>query len=518
MLTDLILPRPLPDTILRMLLFAGFSLHMLFVLLTIGTAVLAIYYFIDFRWGGKPAELQLDKRILKSFLAHKSLAVVLGVAPLLLLQVSYTVPFFTAVNLFAPYWLFLIVLLIVSFISFDLLGHGMKVHPHLHLLVAILGGLCLLCIPMIFSAVLTATENPAYWLSILRNGYHFTGTLTAHWLIRYLHIIGAGILFGTVYHYLFSAEHETERRSLRRLALATLLAQSVLGVILYTTLDKPGLAVVTALSVGVAAAALLIWLLALLATNKRPTGVPSIVIGFVVVLVSMLLVRQLIQDAKILPLQATLKANAAVYAVQLRPHERSALDGYNNNLQRSYDSGQSIFRQSCSFCHGENADGRGPDASLLQVAPEDLTAIRATRPYLQQIVDGGVPGSAMPYFAFLDRDKRERLLDFLGKTYGIFGQETAAASTAIQQRQAQEARRVYEQTCSVCHGIDGSGSPLSKGFQPSAPDFRYYSLSEIKAIRVISSGYKGTVMPAFETLPDDIRAALVRVLWDKRLR
>lgn len=90
---DILLEKPLPDEWIHGLLFIFFALHMVFVLLTVGTAILSVYYFIDSRWGGKTNELRLDKRIIRIFMAHKSLAVVLGIAPLLLIQVGHTVPF-----------------------------------------------------------------------------------------------------------------------------------------------------------------------------------------------------------------------------------------------------------------------------------------------------------------------------------------------------------------------------------------------------------------------------------------
>jgi len=80
-LSDLLIGNPLPEALLRGLLFTSFTLHMLLVLLTLGTAILALYYFIDSQYGGR-AKVRFDKRIIKTFMAHKSLAVVLGVAPL----------------------------------------------------------------------------------------------------------------------------------------------------------------------------------------------------------------------------------------------------------------------------------------------------------------------------------------------------------------------------------------------------------------------------------------------------
>src|ERR1035437_1986692 len=97
-LHDILLKKPLPDEWLLSLLFTTFTLHIIFVLLTLGTAIIALYYFAHSWWSGKLNEARWDKEILRTFLAHKSLAVVLGVGPLLLIQIGSTVPFFTGVN------------------------------------------------------------------------------------------------------------------------------------------------------------------------------------------------------------------------------------------------------------------------------------------------------------------------------------------------------------------------------------------------------------------------------------
>lgn len=92
-LFDILLKKPLSDVFLHGLLFVAFTLHIFFVLLTLGTAIIALYYFVHTWWGGRLNEVRWDKEILRTFLAHKSLAVVLGVAPLLLIQIGSSVPF-----------------------------------------------------------------------------------------------------------------------------------------------------------------------------------------------------------------------------------------------------------------------------------------------------------------------------------------------------------------------------------------------------------------------------------------
>nr|WP_321397278.1 hypothetical protein [uncultured Desulfobacter sp.] len=45
-LYDLLLAKPLSDETLEILLFSTFALHILFVLLMLGTAMIAVFFFI----------------------------------------------------------------------------------------------------------------------------------------------------------------------------------------------------------------------------------------------------------------------------------------------------------------------------------------------------------------------------------------------------------------------------------------------------------------------------------------
>jgi len=53
----------LPETWLQGLLFFAFFLHLLFVLITLGTAILAVFFFVDFIGGAGLWSFLLDRRI-----------------------------------------------------------------------------------------------------------------------------------------------------------------------------------------------------------------------------------------------------------------------------------------------------------------------------------------------------------------------------------------------------------------------------------------------------------------------
>lgn len=515
-LFDILLVKPLSGEWLKGLLFASFTLHLLFVLLTIGTAILSVYYFIDAQWSGKPKDFRMDKGILRSFMMHKSLAVVLGIAPLLLIQVGFSVPFFTGVNLLAPYWMLIIVFLIVAFLSFDSLGHKINVHPYLHMVFGITALVSLLAVPAIFVAVLVTAENADTWRPLITNGYQLRGLSAQHWLFRYLHVLGAALVFGAAFHYFFSTNNEEGKRALLKWIVAGILFQIILGVTLYSSLlEKPDSIANVFLLIGVIGAALLLWIIFLGMDKKSELTIKAVLPLLMLILVPMLLTRQFIQDKRFMPLEKQVQANAQAYKNELQPYHQEALNKYKSDINIVYDNGETIYGKSCAFCHGENADGNGPEAKNLGILPEDISAIRTTRQYLHTILAGGVSGSAMPYFTVFDRHKLESLINYLDKKYHVLGLPEPL-SIKIPDAALQQAQQTYNETCSQCHGINGRGSALSKGFQPPPPDFSVYSLSPERTFDVITNGYSGTVMYPFSNLPADVRWGLVKIINEKR--
>ncbi|HQT45450.1 MAG TPA: c-type cytochrome, partial [Candidatus Micrarchaeota archaeon] len=209
------------------------------------------------------------------------------------------------------------------------------------------------------------------------------------------------------------------------------------------------------------------------------------------------------------------EANATAYGNQLKPFEQQALDAYGASLNVVYDNGETIYAKSCAFCHGENGNGKGVEAKGLSIPPEDISAIRTTRRHLHAILAGGVSGSAMPYFAVFDRHKLDSLIDYCDKQYHVLSLPEPLP-VELSDAAMQQAGRIYDDTCSICHGMDGRGSRLSKGLQPSPPDFTVYSLSPARAFDVITNGYPGTAMSPFGRLAADVRWGLVKSINDKR--
>lgn len=73
-------------------------------------------------------------------------------------------------------------------------------------------------------------------------------------------------------------------------------------------------------------------------------------------------------------------------------------------------SGHTLFKQTCSACHGITGDGHGPDAAKLSTPPIAFTdTVRARQRSvfaLYQVVTQGIDGTAMQSFANLPNDQR----------------------------------------------------------------------------------------------------------------
>lgn len=112
---DLELPLPLPETILAILLVL-FLLHTFFVKLMVGGSVLATF----FEWYGYKKKREkfghLALRLAETITVNKSLAVVLGVGPLLCINLLYTIQFYSANALTGHAWILIVPMMIAAFL------------------------------------------------------------------------------------------------------------------------------------------------------------------------------------------------------------------------------------------------------------------------------------------------------------------------------------------------------------------------------------------------------------------
>lgn len=264
---DLPLPLPIPRVVLEVLLVLFFILHILFVNLMVGGSILSLVFeFLGLR---RPAYDLLARAIGRTITVNKSLAVVLGVGPLLALNLLHTVQFYTANSLTGIAWAAVIPLVTVAFLltyahkySWDWLA-GRK---DWHLALGTLPVLLFLAIPFIFLVNANLMLFPERWTEV--RGF-FSALGMPNVVPRYLHFLLASLAVTTLFlgawfgrpgfpveESLAGFTRPQLRRLFYRATLHVSLAQFVAGPLVYFTLPSPGVTTALTLSIlaGVACA------------------------------------------------------------------------------------------------------------------------------------------------------------------------------------------------------------------------------------------------------------------------
>jgi mono/diheme cytochrome c family protein len=87
-------------------------------------------------------------------------------------------------------------------------------------------------------------------------------------------------------------------------------------------------------------------------------------------------------------------------------------------------AGKPLYLRECSGCHGERGNGAGPAADFVDPRPRDFTKRRfkfrttesghpPTTADILRTIQRGIPGTAMPSFAFLSDDERKKIAAYV---------------------------------------------------------------------------------------------------------
>lgn len=188
---DIPLPLPLPEWLLMTLLVVSFILHIIFIYLMVGGSIVTLWAQLR---GLKNKEYDVfAHEVAKTITVNKSLAVVLGVAPLLSINVLYTVYFYSANALTGFAWIMIIPLITIAFLltylhkyTWDKLANNKKLH------IAIIGvavGIFLI-IPLIFLTNVNLMMFPEKWGTV--KGF-MSALLLPNVLPRYFEFLGASL-------------------------------------------------------------------------------------------------------------------------------------------------------------------------------------------------------------------------------------------------------------------------------------------------------------------------------------
>lgn len=191
----------------EVLIVVSFLIHILFVNITVGSSILAVFKELQ----GIVKKNRIADALAEQMATHtsimKSIAVVMGIAPLLLISVIYTQYFYASTNLIGKAWLSLIVLLIISFLllylykfSWERLATGSK--KWLHLFIGAAGSLVLLCVPLIFIVNVVSMLYPEMWAGA--NGFFHSLFYYPQIWPRYFHFILATFAVTGIYLYFWN--------------------------------------------------------------------------------------------------------------------------------------------------------------------------------------------------------------------------------------------------------------------------------------------------------------------------
>lgn len=198
------LPIPAPVPLLEVLIVLTFILHIVFVNFTISLTAGAVVLEILGIAKENPVYDAMAKISSTHASIHKSIAVVLGVAPLLMASVIYTQYFYASTILIGEAWLSILWLLIIAFLLLYLYKFTWDKWQHkkaLHLSVGIAAMAILCFIPLIFIVNVVSMLHPELW-STAQGFFHSLFHYPQIWQ-RYLHFMLASLATGGFYFFIF---------------------------------------------------------------------------------------------------------------------------------------------------------------------------------------------------------------------------------------------------------------------------------------------------------------------------
>jgi len=372
---DIPLPLPLPEWLLVALLIFSFLLHILFVNLMLGGTVFTLWAEI---LGLKKKEYDtVAHEIAATVTVNKSLAVVLGVAPLLSINVLYTVYFYSANTLTGLFWISVIPLLIVAFLLAYLHKYTwerLQNNKFVHIAIIAASALIFLFIPLIFLANVNLMLFPEKWGTI--EGF-FSALTLPNVFPRYLHFICASMaVTGLFIFYYFGRNkygfeekfHEFSRYYIRKKAMNVAfifsLIQFIFGPLLLLTLPAKGIGwnMYLMLGIGVVTA-----IFALSWMWKSITGPEPdlrkrfwpIVVMITITVIAMGTGRHFYRANSLEPHQALMQEKTKKYLEMVKDAQINK-DRVELVVSEVLSPGQIIFEQNCAVCHQEESRLVGP--------------------------------------------------------------------------------------------------------------------------------------------------------------
>ncbi|PJZ84908.1 c-type cytochrome [Leptospira harrisiae] len=395
---DIPLPLPAPEWLLVGVLVFSFLCHILFVNLMVGGTLLT--FFAQLKGLREKDYDTLAHEIAKTITVNKSMAVVLGVAPLLAINTLYTVYFYSANALTGLFWISIVPLVTVAFLltyPHKYLWEKLQNNKGLHISMIGAASGIFLFIPLIFLTNINLMLYPDKWGTI--TGF-FSAMFLPNVFPRYLHFIFASLTAtGLFLFYYFGREsysfekkfltltrYEVRKRMYSLAFMATLL-QFVAGPLILLTL--PSIAISWNLFYLLGPAILLaIYSLYLMwngiNANEEKIGKDfiKVVITLSVVVVLMVSGRHVVRETALGPHKKLVKERTLAYESKIQEAFQSKTNQKEVTLASSEkpnkEEGGKIFRGNCSACHSLKTKVVGPPVTeMVSIYKKDRSALIA---------------------------------------------------------------------------------------------------------------------------------------------
>lgn len=381
---DLALPLPLDESVLRVGIVLLFLLHILFVNLMVGGSVLTVLFEIV---GLElPRYDRLARVVASTVTVNKSLAVVLGVGPLLLMNLLYTSQFYAANALTGHAWLLLVPLVSAAFLltylhkyTWDRWTGPRKTR---HLLVGLAAALLFLGIPLIFLTNINLMLFPQTWSEV--SGF-FSSLRVGNVFPRYFHFLCASLAVTGLFLAAWTgrARFPVERllpgftragltRHFYRWTFFVSCAQFLFGPFLLFTLPAAGITpAMLSIVIGAALVALLMLLLLWIEIRSADFAIGRLfwlITGlFAIVVLGMGQGRHLYREASLAPHKALIARRTEEFrAVELATQMRLAAGLGAGDALTAAPTGRAIFTRTCGLCHAKDTAIAAP--SLVEIA------------------------------------------------------------------------------------------------------------------------------------------------------
>jgi cytochrome c len=381
---DLELPLPIPEWALKLWIVPLFLLHIFFVNLMVGGALMTfVNEIVGMRF---PRYDRLARCIGETVTVNKSLAVVLGIGPLLMMNLLYTVHWYSANSLTGHAWVLLIPLVITVFLLAYLHKYTWEtwIGPRKARHVALGGAVAaiFLFIPLIFLVQVNTMLFPDKWSQVA--GF-FTALQIGNVFPRYFHFIAASLaLMGLFLAWWFGrASFPVEkklpeftrpelRRHFYRWTFWVSCAQFAFGPLVFFTLPTQGITLRVMLWI-FGAALLAILVLGLLWREIQETDARigrrfwPIAALFSLVVLGMGQGRHLYREAALAPhKEAIARKTAEFRAIELATRMRlDAGLGAGDSLSAP-PSGKKLFAQTCAACHAPEVPTSAPSLTEIR--------------------------------------------------------------------------------------------------------------------------------------------------------